>query len=204
MDLLLFNIINNFALKFDILDLFFIFSAKYLGYILIILLALYSIKKNHKSLFFLSVLSGFISRYLVVEIVRSFFHKTRPFVENNVNLLFYHEPTFSFPSGHTSFFFAFSTIIFLYNKKIGILFYMASFLIGFSRIASGVHWPLDILGGIIIGIVVGFILFYLFKKASSSFNLQSLKIFKKIKIGPNKNNPSYQDYFNQEETDYDN
>ncbi len=168
MDLFLFNAVHGLAFRFELLDFLFVFLAKYLGYFLIIFSFLFLLKnfKKYKFLPVLAFFSGFFARYGVVELIRFFTYKNRPFIDENVVALFEHASTSSFPSGHTAFFFAFSTIVFLYNKKAGYFFYLASFLIGFSRIVSGVHWPLDILAGIIIGIITGFLTWIVFKRIS--------------------------------------
>ena len=62
---------------------------------------------------------------------------------------------FSFPSGHTTEVFAlFFTIIFLLkNKFLSALFLVWALLIAYTRMAFGVHYPVDILGGIIVSAV---------------------------------------------------
>ncbi len=166
MDLILFNLIHDLAFKSEILDFVLIFFAKYSGYFLIVFSFLFLFKnfRKYKFLPFLAFFSGILARYGTVDLVRFFYHKERPFVAENVSALIEHAPTSSFPSGHTAFFFAFSTIVFLYNKKLGYFFYAFSFLIGFSRIASGVHWPLDILAGIVAGIATGYLAWIIFRK----------------------------------------
>ena len=58
----------------------------------------------------------------------------------------------SFPSLHVAVAFAFSVMLLLLGyKKVGSLALLLALAIGFSRIASGVHYPTDILGGIILG-----------------------------------------------------
>lgn len=74
------------------------------------------------------------------------------------------EKGYSFPSEHTSIFFALAFSTFFLNKKIGVLMYVLAVLIGLSRVVKGVHYPMDILGGIVLGTLVGFIFVKIFKK----------------------------------------
>ena len=55
------------------------------------------------------------------------------------------------------------------NKKYGIFAYVAAALIAFSRMYLYVHFPTDILGGILLGITFGIVSFYLTKKIFSRF-----------------------------------
>jgi len=54
-----------------------------------------------------------------------------------------------------------ATLVFLYNKKLGIIFYILAVLVGVGRVLALVHYPVDILGGAILGIICGFIVFKL-------------------------------------------
>ncbi len=166
MDFLIFQQINNFAGRNIYLDFFGIFCAKYLGYILIFVLFLFLIKnlKKYRPMVIKILGAVILSRFLITELIRFFWQKPRPFVENNVNLLINHLPTPSFPSGHAAFFFALSTVIYFYNKKTGILFLIASSLIAISRIFCGIHWPSDILTGTLIGVFSGWLVMRIFKK----------------------------------------
>ena len=62
---------------------------------------------------------------------------------------------FSFPSGHTLVCFEGATAIFLHNKKWGIPAFVIAALVAFSRLYLFVHYPTDVLGGIILGISFG-------------------------------------------------
>lgn len=59
----------------------------------------------------------------------------------------------SFPSGHTTAAFAIAGLVCLYrlDYRFKIAAIILATIVGFSRIANGVHWPLDVLGGMIGG-----------------------------------------------------
>ena len=59
----------------------------------------------------------------------------------------------SFPSGHTAVSFAAATAIYAIDKKWGIAAYVFAVVMGFSRLYLGVHFPLDVLGGAVVGTV---------------------------------------------------
>jgi len=61
----------------------------------------------------------------------------------------------SFPSGHTASSFACATVLAAAVPKAAPAFYLLALAIGFSRIYVGVHWPLDVVGGAVLGIAVG-------------------------------------------------
>ena len=61
----------------------------------------------------------------------------------------------SFPSGHTASSFACATVLAAAVPKAAPAFYLLALAIGFSRIYDGVHWPLDVLGGAVLGIAIG-------------------------------------------------
>ena len=60
----------------------------------------------------------------------------------------------AFPSGHTAASTAFFSALFFASRRIGLVFLPIPILIGFSRIYVGVHYPLDIIGGAVLGIAV--------------------------------------------------
>ena len=68
--------------------------------------------------------------------------------------LLIHNPTdYSFPSGHTSAAMATAVVIWIYNKKYGILMMVLALLIAFSRMYLFVHFPTDVLGGVVTGVM---------------------------------------------------
>ena len=99
-----------------------------------------------------AVVSAFISRFVIVVIIRLLYSRPRPFEIYEVTQLLEHSKGNSFPSGHATFFFALSMGIYLFNKKLGIIYFVLSSLLVLSRVAAGIHYPLDILFGAFLGV----------------------------------------------------
>ena len=59
---------------------------------------------------------------------------------------------FSFPSGHTAGAFLMATLISHYYPEFGLFSYVLATLVGCSRICLGVHFPTDILAGMVLGV----------------------------------------------------
>lgn len=101
-------------------------------------------------------------------IIKHIICRDRPFITScyltATELVIKAPHSYSFPSGHTASSFAASTSIFLYNKKAGICAFVLAALIAFSRIYLYVHYPSDILGGIILGTLFPLILYAIIAK----------------------------------------
>lgn len=153
MDLGIFQSINNFAARWPWLDQVAIFLASGVGYVLVAVLAgIWIIRKRERRMVIVSILSAAIARGVLVTIIRFLYHRPRPIPVDAVHQLVIND-AWAFPSGHASFFFALATGVFLYNKKLGLVFYASAALIGLARIFIGVHWPTDILVGAALGML---------------------------------------------------
>lgn len=164
MDLYLFNLLNQFAGKFVYLDTLAVVLAN--GYFLIAILLFLTIKnwKRYFPMASQAVLAAIVSRFVITNIIRFFVQRPRPFAENHVNFILPQSIESSFPSGHAAFYFAIVTVVYLHDKKLGILFFVGSFLMGIARVFGGVHWPSDILAGAAVGVFSGWLIFYFSKK----------------------------------------
>lgn len=95
-------------------------------------------------------------------ILKELIMRERPcWIDPTVELLVKSPSSFSFPSGHTFDAFAASFSIFLNHKKEGIAAIVVAALIAFSRMYLFVHFPTDILGGIVFGIGVAVLTYFI-------------------------------------------
>jgi membrane-associated phospholipid phosphatase len=83
--------------------------------------------------------------------------RTRPYdVANFTDLIVKKPKDYSFPSGHTAASFAAVTALFMRKEKLlGSIACVVAVFIAFSRMYLYVHFPTDILGGIVVGVASG-------------------------------------------------
>lgn len=99
-------------------------------------------------------------------ILKNLIARDRPFIlDETVELLIARPGEYSFPSGHTLNGFTAATVIFLYFKKPGIGALLFAGLIAFSRMYLFVHFPTDILGGMVLGVIDAVLITFLVRKA---------------------------------------
>lgn len=174
-DILLLKRFNSWTGVSSFFDWVIVFLATYLLYVVIAALLLFAAltflsrfreyRRKNLELVIFAFVSAFIARFGVTELIRFFYNRPRPFEAlDGVRQLVDHVGGGSFPSGHAAFTFALATAAAFYYPKTSILFFLAVFSIGIGRIAAGIHWPSDILGGAIIGIVMAWFLYFLKNK----------------------------------------
>lgn len=79
--------------------------------------------------------------------------RIRPYDVNTLIVLLIEAPTdYSFPSGHTFASFACACTLLLEDKRLGIPALVLAVLIAFSRMYLYVHYPTDVLAGVVLGI----------------------------------------------------
>ncbi len=97
----------------------------------------------------------------VVFILNFYYFRPRPFVDNDVSLLFYEPTDSSFPSNAVAAVFGLAFGIWGVNRKLGYYAIAAAGLYGLARVYAGVHYPLDILAGAAIAAPVTYLVFRL-------------------------------------------
>jgi undecaprenyl-diphosphatase len=102
--------------------------------------------------------------YVVQVRVKPLFRRVRPFVNREARVVGIKPPDHSFPSGHTASSFAGATALAFYYPKAAPLVYGMAAAVGASRVHLGVHFPSDAAVGGVIGIGIGTLGAWVFKK----------------------------------------
>ncbi len=156
-DTTLFQALNRWAGKAASLDFVGIFLARYLAYFLIIAFVFFLfLERNWKVRlyeFLVAALAIIFSRGIFTEALRFFFYRSRPPAVLNINALIPLPDSASFPSGHAAVFFALAATLFFLRRRWGWWFLAGAIAMGAARVFTGVHWPSDILGGAVVGIL---------------------------------------------------
>lgn len=173
MNIEIFNFLHSFAGRSDFFDKVIIFIAEPFGYILIFVAYLFllfytenksdgglkNILKKFREIIILSC--SVLSAYIFSIIIKNIVNNPRPFlIIHDVNELFIYGGYDSFPSGHATFFSALAAAIFVYHRKTGFLFAFFALIISLSRVIAGIHFPIDILAGFILGGSLSTLIYY--------------------------------------------
>lgn len=131
------------------------FCANDLLYLTFIFLVVYWIKGNDekRQLVLKAILATLLA--LIVAFVIGLIDPTaRPFVAGIGHTWMVHAPTPSFPSDHMTIFSVLMTSFYLAKKQLlSLILAMTGLLTAWARVYVGIHFPLDMLGGLLLGVV---------------------------------------------------
>ena len=129
------------------------------GLILIGYLAYYGGKRGRITIVVLLIAAGF-SDAICFQIIKPWVGRIRPSHEyyEYINLLVSKGGKYSFPSNHAANSFVFATVLSYFYDRNRISLYILASTIAFSRVYVGVHYPLDIIFGSIIGYIISWII----------------------------------------------
>jgi undecaprenyl-diphosphatase len=162
----IFNFIHAWSGHSVLADGAAIFFAEYLPYLMVLgFLILVFREPGARRKFYLFVegtLAVILARGIITESIRFFYNVQRPFALLGFSPLIA-ESGASFPSGHMAWFFALTVTIWFVNRKWGMLFFVLSAVMGVARVYAGVHWPLDIVAGAVLGLASGWLIHWLLR-----------------------------------------
>lgn len=158
LDYQLFTFFNSLTLHVVWFDAVTIFAADYIIFLMIALIVGYVWFERDQDKGFAHVAhmmtAMLLSRGVFVELIRIFLTRSRPFTTSDavIQLLAQNPVESSFPSAHASLMFALAMSMYYANRKWGVAFFIFAIISSLSRVIVGVHYPLDIIAGAVVGI----------------------------------------------------
>jgi len=148
------------------MDSLIIFGAKYLflAVVLIFCVAWLQASRKFKVNMALAIVLAGVVAGILDKTAAKLFYDPRPFVSQHITPLVSHAADNGFPSEHTLFTFVIAAVLYFYRPKLSYLAFGLAAIVGVSRVAAHVHSPIDIIGGIIFGLVAGYTGYFLTAK----------------------------------------
>lgn len=165
------------SLRFGVLDVIMLFFT-YIGEVgavcIITALVLLIMKKTRKAGIYVAIC--LILDFLIINVfLKNVVQRARPYefsqslVDRIISLKYKLPDDYSFPSGHSAVTFCCATaLVCLFGKK-ALFTFVIAFLVAFSRLYIGVHYPTDVLAGAVIGSAIGFCTVYFGRKIENKF-----------------------------------
>lgn len=126
-----------------------------LGAIWIVIVIFLSLGNIHKKIWYIVMLTIIVSTIIGEGIIKNIVKRVRPCNKYNCSKLLIPRPlSYSFPSGHTFSSFAAAEMLSVYYPSNKFVFMAIAILIALSRLYLYVHYPTDIIAGIILGTLV--------------------------------------------------
>ncbi|MFQ6050014.1 MAG: phosphatase PAP2 family protein [Candidatus Paceibacterales bacterium] len=114
--------------------------------------------KQYRALGAFSLVSGFLC-YVSGSLLKLLFNMPRPFHVLPARVIGpWHMSYFSFPSSTTMLAFGLALPFLVEKPKYGLIFLTLAFLVGFSVIYTGFHFPQDVIAGIFLSLLIVFLL----------------------------------------------
>lgn len=180
LNIITFASINHAAGQYPALDVLMLAITHYMPYAMIALVLGYMLvaypREHHYSAlhrltqtleFALTLLTTFV----IVQYIKVLVAYPRPFaVLPDVIALVPDQGGYSFPSMHTALTMAVAVSVYMHHKKLGMLLILFALLVGLSRVYVGVHYPVDVLVGGLLGWVISSLFHKLFSKVANHTN----------------------------------
>lgn len=152
LDYIVFQWINHLAISERFLNPFMELLAGRAEYLFFVGIIFYwFFQKSQRRMVVTACISACVALSINV-LIGLFFYRDRPFVTHHVNWLIPHIRNASFPSDHATAAFVIATAIWLWKKRDGWIWLILAAGIALSRVWTGVHYPLDVIAGMVIGV----------------------------------------------------
>jgi len=183
-DLQLFHAINQHAGHVPILDPLMAFIAHYgleiYGVLFVIAWFVLPRREEKKRHALIVAVFGGIIALAVNFVIGTVYFRPRPFMVPSVHAikLIPHASDTSFPSDHVSGGFGFTSAAWGHTERwVSRSFLILSLILMFARVYTGVHWPTDVIAGLVVGLVCGRVA-HLFSRPLGVVTRIGLRIFR--------------------------
>jgi undecaprenyl-diphosphatase len=112
-------------------------------------------KKTHPRVF-LPLIFSLAGSWVIAELIlKNLIRRSRPFVDLSVTVVGGEASGYSFPSSHATAAFAVAYIVSTFQPRLRWFFWLIALFVSLSRVYMGVHYPVDIIAGALLGIGIG-------------------------------------------------
>ena len=136
---------------------FLIFCSRWFIFLLIIPVAATSFRKRYRPLRHAAYRAAWAALVAIVLslLLGVIFARVRPFRASDAIHLFVPPPAsmYSFPSSHASVAFAVAAALIYGDVSLGLVALLIACLVAFGRVATGVHYPSDVIAGAFLGFI---------------------------------------------------
>lgn len=157
LDWMLFRMVNGLAGQWPPLDgvMFFLATDYMVPTIAFSLVLFFWLSgRDAERLMAFSAFVAFVWANVIVKALNLLWQRPRPFTTHeDVVLLFYRPSDPSFPANSATALAALGWLIWRHNRRVGALFLLLAVAMGVARVFVGVHYPFDVVGGWVLGIV---------------------------------------------------
>lgn len=162
----IFRVINDLGNQFAFLNPVAVIVAEYTLYILaLVMLAYWFTRSNRNRMMVIQAGLAFVFAEVIGKVAGKLYEHHQPFAEvPHVNKLIDHAIDNSFPSDHTILFFSVCVSFWLVRKREGWIWLALAFCVAISRVWVGVHYPVDVAAGALIGIISALLIYWLTPK----------------------------------------
>lgn len=176
----IFGVINQAAGQSATLDLLMLWVTHYVPYFMVALVVVYMVwvyprRDTYNALHRVGQILEYIvtltTTFVVVQFIKVALAHPRPFVVLSETILLVPDQAgYSFPSMHTALTVAVAMSVLVHHRRLGKLLLLFALLVGLSRIYVGVHYPVDVLAGGLIGAVIAVLFHKLFSRVAHHTN----------------------------------
>lgn len=146
------------------MDILIIIGAQYVYLAAVLITGIYFLLHQRKKVVVFFAVADLLIVYIAGLLASTLYYNPRPFVSEHITPLISHAADNGFPSDHTLLAAALASIVFCFNRKLGIVLFAIALLVGTARVLAGIHHWIDIVGSFVIVTVVTVIVYQLSKK----------------------------------------